>query len=77
MPNLTHDRLFQGAFEFAAIGMALVAPDGHFLRVNRSVSTITGYSEQELLRLRFQDITHCDDLIATPINLGSSRLACV
>lgn len=54
--------LFQNAFDHAAIGMALVAPDGRFLRVNRSVSKITGYSGEELLRLRFQDITHPEDV---------------
>lgn len=42
--------------------MALVAPDGRWLRVNRSVTEITGYKEEELLKLRFQDITHPDDL---------------
>ena len=42
--------------------MALVAPDGKWLRVNRSVCEITGYSEEELLQRSFQDITHPDDL---------------
>jgi PAS domain S-box-containing protein len=59
---LSGDSLFQNAFEHAAIGMALVAPDGKWLRVNRSVCEITGYSEPELLQLSFQDITHPDDL---------------
>jgi PAS domain S-box-containing protein len=54
--------LFQNAFDHAAIGMALVAPDGRWLKVNQSVLRLTGYSEEELLRLRFQDITHPDDL---------------
>ena len=56
------DTLFQSAFEFAAIGMALVSPEGKWLRVNRSVCQITGYSEAELLERTFQDITHPDDL---------------
>jgi PAS domain S-box-containing protein len=59
---LSGDSLFQNAFEHAAIGMALVAPDGKWLRVNRSVCEITGYSEEELLQRSFQDITHPDDL---------------
>ena len=61
-PHLPPDVLFQNAFDHAAIGMALVAPDGRWLRVNRSVTDITGYTEEELLRLRFQDITHPDDV---------------
>jgi PAS domain S-box-containing protein len=55
---------FRGAFDNAAIGMALVAPDGRWLQVNRSVCEITGYSEEELLARTFQDITHPDDLRA-------------
>ena len=42
--------------------MALVSPDGRWLRVNRSLCEIIGYSEAELLRGRFQDVTHADDL---------------
>ncbi len=53
---------FRLAFEFAAIGMALVAPDGHFLRVNQALCRIVGYSAEELLRIDFQTITHPDDL---------------
>jgi len=59
---LSPDSLFQSAFEFAAIGMALVSPEGKWLRVNRSICKITGYSQAELLERTFQDITHPDDL---------------
>ncbi|TLY28519.1 MAG: PAS domain S-box protein [Nitrospirae bacterium] len=53
---------FRSAFGSAAIGMALVAPDGRWLQVNRSLCEIVGYSEQELLGANFQAITHPDDL---------------
>jgi PAS domain S-box-containing protein len=62
IPQPDADSLFQNAFEHAAIGMALVAPDGSWLRVNRSVCDITGYTEAELLKKTFQDITHPDDV---------------
>ena len=61
---LDPDSLFQNAFEFAAIGMALVSPEGKWLRVNRAICEITGYSEAEMLERTFQDITHPDDLEA-------------
>ena len=61
-PHVPEDVLFQNAFDFAAIGMALVAPDGAWLRVNRSFCQMSGYSEAELLKMRFQDITHPEDL---------------
>lgn len=53
---------FRNAFDYAAIGMALVSPKGNWLRVNRSLSEIVGYSETELLSSDFQAITHRDDL---------------
>jgi two-component system cell cycle sensor histidine kinase/response regulator CckA len=56
--------LLRSAFDHAAIGMALVAPDGRWLRVNHALCDIVGYSEQELLATNFQAITHPDDLAA-------------
>jgi PAS domain S-box-containing protein len=53
---------FRGAFEFATIGMALVAPDGRWLQVNRSLCRMVGYTAEELLATNFQSITHPDDL---------------
>ncbi|RMH52106.1 MAG: PAS domain S-box protein [Bacteroidetes bacterium] len=55
---------FRQAFDFAAIGMALVGPDGRWLKVNRAVCDLLGYTEDELLRIDFQTITHPDDLEA-------------
>ncbi|MDB5296260.1 MAG: uncharacterized protein JWO31_2243 [Phycisphaerales bacterium] len=55
---------FRGAFDAASIGMALVAPDGRWIKVNRAVCDIVGYSEAELLATSFQAITHPDDLEA-------------
>jgi PAS domain S-box-containing protein len=53
---------FRGAFEGAAIGMAMVAPDGRWLRVNDALTRLLGYEQDELLDLTFQDVTHPDDL---------------
>src|SRR4029453_257806 len=49
---------FRTAFDYAAIGMALVSPKGRWLRVNRSLCGIVGYSESELLASDFQAVTH-------------------
>ena len=53
---------FSQAFHHAAIGMALVGLDGRWLMINSALCAILGYTEQELLALRFQDCTHPDDL---------------
>ncbi len=49
-------------FEHAPIGQAIVELDGTWRHVNAAVTELTGYTEDELLRLTFQDITHPHDL---------------
>jgi diguanylate cyclase (GGDEF)-like protein/PAS domain S-box-containing protein len=53
---------FRNAFDYAAIGMALVSPEGYWLRVNRTFCEIVGFSDAELLASDFQAITHQEDL---------------
>ncbi len=54
---------YRDVFETSAIGMALVALDGRWLKVNKSLCNIVGYSETELLSSKtIRDITHPDDL---------------
>lgn len=60
---------FRSAFDYAAVGMALVATDGRWLSVNRSLCKLVGYSEEELLQTNFQSITHPDDLGANLTDL--------
>ena len=54
---------FGSVFEHAAIGMALVSPEGKWLRVNPAICRIVGYPADELLQIDFQAITHPDDLM--------------
>ena len=56
------ERRFRGGFEAAAVGMALVGPDGRLLKVNAALCEMLGRDEAELLTLDFQVITHPDDL---------------
>ncbi len=53
---------FHSAFDYAPIGMALVGLEGQWLKVNRAMGEIIGYTEKELTGKKFQDITHPDDL---------------
>ena len=56
------ERRFRAAFELSAAGMAILSPAGRWLQINAALCTMLGYSEAELLGLRFQEITHPDDL---------------
>ena len=53
---------FRSTFEEAAIGMTMNGLDGRFLKVNRSLCEMLGYSEEELLATTFLAIVHPDDL---------------
>jgi PAS domain S-box-containing protein len=57
---------FRGAFDNSAVAMTLTASNGTLLRVNSAMCQLVGYSEAELARRTFIEITHPDDL---PVNL--------
>jgi PAS domain S-box-containing protein len=61
---------FRLTIDEAPIGMALVALDGRFVRVNRALCEIVGYSSAELTGLTFQAITHPDDRDADLASAG-------
>jgi diguanylate cyclase (GGDEF)-like protein/PAS domain S-box-containing protein len=53
---------FELVFEQAPIGMALLAPDGRWVRVNQALLAITGYTSEELRAKTLEEVTHPDDL---------------
>lgn len=55
-------QLLRVGFDGAAIGMALVSLNGRWLKVNRALCQLTGFTEGELLAGSFHDITHPEDL---------------
>jgi diguanylate cyclase (GGDEF)-like protein/PAS domain S-box-containing protein len=61
---------FRSAFDYAAIGMALLSTEGRWLQVNRSLCHILGYTEKELLLTDFLSVTHPDDLPTALSNIG-------
>ncbi len=61
--RLSEER-FASAFDHAPIGVALVSLSGSFLKTNRALSDIVGYTTAELSKCTFQDLTHSEDLQA-------------
>jgi PAS domain S-box-containing protein len=55
-------QIFHETFELAAVGIAHVSLNGKWLKANRALCQITGYSEAELKVKTFVDITHPDDI---------------
>jgi PAS domain S-box-containing protein len=52
---------FAGAFEGAAVGLMLAAPDGTLLRANRALCELTGWPEDELAGRTFRELLHPDE----------------
>jgi PAS domain S-box-containing protein len=61
---------FRATFEQAAVGIAHLDLEGHWLRVNQKLCDILGYSKEALLTKSFQDITAPEDL---KIDLENTR----
>ena len=58
------ERRFRATFEQAAVGMALVAPDGYPTRVNGAVERMFGYDRASLCAMTWQELTYPEDLEA-------------
>jgi PAS domain S-box-containing protein len=56
-------------FEDAAVGFGKVGLDCSWLRVNRKLCEMTGYSEEELLGMTFIEMTHPSDVQADLENM--------
>lgn len=56
---------FRSAFDNAPIGIALVSISGRWLKVNRAMCEILGYSEQEFMARDFRQMVFAEDLTIT------------
>jgi len=71
------EAFFRLTFSQAAVGIALLSREGRFLRVNRKLSDIVGYTEIELLQRFFHQVTYPDDLLedrAIMASLAAGRI---
>lgn len=53
---------FKFSFNKAAIAMALVGTNGKWIKANKSLRSLFGYSKKELYQRTFNDITHPEDV---------------
>jgi len=54
---------FKAAFEHSSLGIAFVNLDGYYTTVNTIFCKTLGYSEEELKKLNYTNISHPDDLL--------------
>ncbi len=57
------EELFRHAFEYSAVGICMIGLDGRFLKVNIAFQKLLQYSNDELTKLSFNDITYPDDIL--------------
>ncbi|WP_321530804.1 EAL domain-containing protein [uncultured Desulfuromonas sp.] len=69
----TSEERFRTIYESSVAGIAMLAPDGHFLQANSAFCNFLGYSEEELLQLKITDVTHPEDIKDT---LSRRNIAC-
>jgi len=60
---------FRSAFDYAPIGIGLVSSTGKWLKVNRALTEILGYSKEDLLAMDFQSVIQPDDLGVTLVKV--------
>jgi PAS domain S-box-containing protein len=65
---------FKTLFEQAPVGIAKTdSVSGNFITVNNEFCKIVGYTENELVKMNFQQITHLDDVVDDLTNLEMLR----
>jgi len=55
------EQRYRDVFEHAAVGLAELALDGSYLRINRAMCAILGRDEREIVGHRFTEFTHPED----------------
>jgi diguanylate cyclase (GGDEF)-like protein/PAS domain S-box-containing protein len=63
---------YRATFDEAGVGIAHASRDGRFLKVNRKLCELLGYTEEELLARSWQDVTHPEDAQRTLALIGES-----
>ncbi len=65
------ERLYRSTFDLSTVGLAHLALDGRFLKVNQGLCAFLGYTADELLSRSEIELTHIDDRRASSPETGS------
>jgi len=61
---------WRSVFTTAAAGIAIISHEGHILQANPGLCRFLGYSEEELLNLTVEEVTHPEDRDRTSLHYG-------
>lgn len=64
----------QQAFDNSSVGMALISLEGKWINVNSSLCNSVGYSKEEMIETKINEITHPDDLTKDSLFLKQMHL---
>jgi PAS domain S-box-containing protein len=56
------EKQFREVFEHAPVGVGVQGQNGYYTRVNAAFCRMLGYSEQEMLGIPWEELTHPDDM---------------
>ncbi|MCG9697284.1 EAL domain-containing protein [Shewanella sp. Isolate11] len=65
--QLQDDFIFRSQFDVGNMGIAIVRPDGHWIKVNPRLCKMLKYSEAELLALPWTDLAYYEDVEADKV----------
>ena len=73
LPGRPNDQWLQAIFGQAAVGIAVIDGEGHFLHCNQKLAQITGRGVSELIGLKCSQVTHPDDWPASQAMMEDLR----
>jgi PAS domain S-box-containing protein len=73
LPGRPNDQWLQAIFGQAAVGIAVIDGEGHFLHCNQKLAQITGRTVAELIGIKCSEVTHPDDWPASQAMMQDLR----
>jgi len=59
------EKIFRSSFDQVGVGVAYLSPEGKWLRVNKKLTNMLGYTADELLETDYRDLTDIEDIHAS------------